>query len=535
MKQLVQYLRSHEWVLLAVCLLSILLAYFTNLGLNPMMADEPTRAVVAMEMIFSGNYIVPTINGELYYNKPPFYTWILAGLFQLFGTFSEWMVRIPSVVPLMLFGYTLFRVCRYYLSYQIGIYAGIMYVTCGRMLVYSGLLGHIDIFYSWLTFGSFVLILYLYERGQILGLFAVSYFLAAIGFLCKGLPSVVFQGITLLTFFIYQKDWKKLFGWQHILGGMVALAILGTYYALYFHQNPDLMGYFDNLWNESSKRTVLDKAWYESLLHPFTFPFEQVMHLLPWSLFVVFLFRKGMWQELMGHPFLKFCVLILGFNSIPYWLSPQTYPRYLFMLYPFVFILIAYGYDKYREHYPQLNKALEGLFFFAGLVLAVGVWAALFIDSVSDVPLREVKTVGLFLAIVSSLYLFAKLPQQRFIIFTILMMLFRLGFDWFVLPHRYKEDGWRPMKDDGLKVAAQTIGSPLYVFPGFQWDHHITYYIERERKEILPISDVIQPDTYYICAERHLQGKSYTLHDTLYNRFKEELYLVTFNPNKIRD
>ena len=529
MKQLVNYLQNHPRVILFVCMGFILLAYLINLGLTPIMADEPTRAVVAMEMIFSGNYIVPTINGELYYNKPPFYTWLLALIFQLSGSFSEWMVRLPSVLPLMLFGYTIYRVCKHYLSAQIGIYAGIMYVTCGRMLVYSGSLGHIDILYSLLTFLGFLSLLYYYEKGQYVKLFVVSYLIMSIGFLSKGLPSIVFQGISLLTFFIYQKDWKKLFSWQHVLGGLLALGILGLYYTAYFTQNPDIEGYLSNLWNESSKRTVLDKVWYESFLHPFTFPFEQVMHLLPWSLFVVFLFRKGMIREFLKDPFLRFCFYILAFNSIPYWLSPQTYPRYLFMLYPFLFIFLAYGYERYRNQFPKINQGLEILFFVLGCVLAIGVWAALFIDTVADVPFKEIKTVSIFVGVVACLYLFAKIPTQRFIIFTLIMMLFRIGFDWFVLPHRYKMDRWTPKKNFGLSILDHSEGSPLYVFPGFQWDHHITYYIERERKEILQTSDEIRPGAFYIGAKRHIEGKEVTIHDTLHNHYDEKLYLVTFN------
>ena len=532
MKQIVTYLESRPHILLAICLVMILIAYFTNLGYYPIMADEPTRAIVAMEMIFSGDYIVPTINGELYYNKPPFYNWILASIFNLSGSMSEWAIRLPSIISLMFFGYTIFLVGRHYVSYQVGLMAGIMYVTCGRMLVYSGLLGHIDIFYSWMTFCGFIIVYYFYEQKSYVWLFLLSYTITAIGFLSKGLPSLVFQGVTLLTFFVYQRDWKRLFSWQHILGGLLALGILAVYYGAYFRENPDIDGYLNNLWNESSKRTVLDKAWYESLIHPFTFPFEQIMHLLPWSLFVVFLSRKGIFREFLAHPFLKFCLLILTFNSIPYWLSPETYPRYLFMLYPFVFIFLAFGYEQYLNHFPIYKRILEYVFLGAGCLLAVGVWAALFVESVADVPFRELKTFTLFLGIVASLYFFLKLPQQRFILFALIMMFFRLGFDWFVLPHRYKEDGWRPMKDFGTSIAYYTQGSPLYIFSDLKWDHSTNYYLERERQDIVRRTDRIYPDTYYIGAERHLQDRLYQVHDTLYNRQGEDLYLVTFNQTK---
>ena len=74
----------------------------------PLFADEPTRALVAIEMMFSDNYWVPTIQGEFYYNKPPLYNWIIAGLFTVTGSMSEFIFRLPSVIPLLLFGLTIF-------------------------------------------------------------------------------------------------------------------------------------------------------------------------------------------------------------------------------------------------------------------------------------------------------------------------------------------------------------------------------------------------------------------------------------------
>ncbi len=528
-ENVIEYLKKHDSVLLIVCLILIPVAYLTNLGLTPIMADEPTRVVVAMEMIFSNNYIVPTINGELYYNKPPFYNWILVLVFQSAGSFSEWIVRLPSVIPLMLFGITIYQVTRYYLNREIGIIAGIMYVTCGRMLIYSGLLGHIDIFYSWLTFLGFMAVLYFYERKQLLTLFVATYVITAIGFLCKGLPSIVFQGITLLTFFIYQKDWKKLFSWQHLLGGFIGLLIIGGYYYSYFQLNPDIEGYLSNLWGESSKRTVLDKPWYESLIHPFTFPFEQIMHLLPWSLYVIFVFRKGMGGVIHAHPFLKFSLYILTANSLVYWLSPETYPRYLFMLYPFVFIIIAFGFVRNRSHYPGILRVIEYLFLGVSIMAGVGVWAALGVEDLNDVPFRVLKVVSLFVGFIVIIYLYVRIPPQRFILFTIIMMLFRLGFDWFVLPHRYKHDKWTDAKISGMKIVEITDDAPLYVFPNFEFEHHLTYYIERGRGKIIQVTDKLYDGAYYICTDGQLAGRSAEIHFEFDSRLNIHLNLVTFN------
>ena len=83
-------------------------AYLINLGSMPLLADEPTRAIVALEMLLSKNNIVPTIIGEYYYNKPPLYNWILLSLYKSTGYINEWIVRLPTVFFTVLFSAIMF-------------------------------------------------------------------------------------------------------------------------------------------------------------------------------------------------------------------------------------------------------------------------------------------------------------------------------------------------------------------------------------------------------------------------------------------
>src|SRR5690606_17574589 len=120
-----------------------------------------TRANVALEMILSENFSVPTVGGEFYYNKPPLYNWILAGVYYMTGNFSEFSTRLPAIIPMFLFAISIFYSVSYFLKdKRIAALSGILFLVNGRMLIYDSMLGHIDIFYSWLTFGSFMLIFY---------------------------------------------------------------------------------------------------------------------------------------------------------------------------------------------------------------------------------------------------------------------------------------------------------------------------------------------------------------------------------------
>lgn len=545
MKKLLSFFRENEYVLYVGAALLLIPIYLLNLGQGAIAMDEPTRALVALEMMFSGNYITPTIFGDFYYNKPPFYNWILVTLFTLTGDESEWMIRLPAVISLFLFGWSIYRIMKPHAGWQASALAAFMFITCGRMLTLSSMIGHIDIFYSWLTFLNFMLIYHFFQQENWWALFLLSYLITAITFLCKGLPSIVFQGITLLTVFSYRKKFWKLFSVQHITSGLLFLGILGLYFWAYSQYN-SLETYFPTLWNESSKRTLIEKSHWETIIHIFTFPFETLMHLLPWSLLVIFCFQKRFWKRVWNSPFFTYCIWITGTNIIIYWLSPETHPRYLFMLYPMLFTLMAVAYFEFSNHMAWGKKLLEGLFLFGSGVVALAVWTIPFLENIqskttfldsiqeihviSELPHANLKMVFLFVVLAVSIWLFTQLPKQRMIMFVIILLWVRLGFNWYIVMHRALTGQIAQYRLHGIHVAQLTADEPLYLMEGYIFNHDLTYYISRERQKILPKSSTIEPNTFYICADHLLKGKSYVLYHKFETRHsRTPVNLVKFN------
>ncbi len=92
-----------------LALIAVLLcfpAFLLNLGTIAFIGDEAIRTLVALEMKLSGNFIVPTLNGEPYYNKPPLYNWFIYLLSMLFGSFGEWPTRVTTLIFLGAFAWT---------------------------------------------------------------------------------------------------------------------------------------------------------------------------------------------------------------------------------------------------------------------------------------------------------------------------------------------------------------------------------------------------------------------------------------------
>jgi 4-amino-4-deoxy-L-arabinose transferase-like glycosyltransferase len=81
------------WIALAV-----LVVVGAGIGLrNPWPADEPRFALIARDMVASGDWLFPHVGGDLYQDKPPLYFWLLAAACALTGS-----VRTSFLLPSLL-------------------------------------------------------------------------------------------------------------------------------------------------------------------------------------------------------------------------------------------------------------------------------------------------------------------------------------------------------------------------------------------------------------------------------------------------
>ena len=78
-------------VALAVC------AIFLELGrMDVYMDNEGQRVAPPYEMLVSGDYVIPTLNGEVYLAKPPLLYWMTAAVYRATGVVNEWTGRLVT-------------------------------------------------------------------------------------------------------------------------------------------------------------------------------------------------------------------------------------------------------------------------------------------------------------------------------------------------------------------------------------------------------------------------------------------------------
>ncbi|MEM9991444.1 MAG: glycosyltransferase family 39 protein, partial [Bacteroidota bacterium] len=356
-------LNTKHPVFLPLFLMLCLFALFQPIGLRPLRAEEPRRSIVAMEMEYSGNYLVPKVNDMYYYNKPPLYNWVLLGFFKLCDSYAEWVVRLPTVVSLILTAILNFFFVRRYLPQKTALWSSLFYVLSADILLYFSMLGEIDIFYSLLVYVQVFAIFHFFQHRQWLLLFGVSYLFTALGVLTKGVPSLAFQALTLLTIFSYNKQFWRLFWWQHIAGILLLFGLVGSYFYAYA-QTPDsgdAIVYMIKLFVESSSRTGLETGIGSTLTNFFRVPTILLKLFLPWTFLMVLLFQKGVKELLIQQPLLKFSFFFIVVNLLVYLISPGTRDRYLYMFLPFVGIIVAYFYQHFEKIPSRPHRILRVL------------------------------------------------------------------------------------------------------------------------------------------------------------------------------
>jgi 4-amino-4-deoxy-L-arabinose transferase-like glycosyltransferase len=235
--------RARRGSIAAVVLLAIV--WFGGLEYRGLFQpDEGRYAEISREMLASGDWITPRLNGLKYFEKPPLQYWATAASFALFGE-DEWTARLWTAVTGFLgllfvvfagnrvgppgagsiAGLVLGSSCAYFLSSQyLTLDMGLTFFMSAALL--SFLLAHEG--------GPPV------KRGWMLLAWAAM----ACAVLTKGLAGIVLPGMVLAVYALLQRDWRLLreLEWGRGLPLFSALAL--PWFIAVQERNPEFFDFF---------------------------------------------------------------------------------------------------------------------------------------------------------------------------------------------------------------------------------------------------------------------------------------------------
>ena len=233
------------WTLL---LLAGGLVWFAVLGVRPLFnPDEGRYAQIPAEMLASGDYTVPHLDGLVYLEKPPLQYWATALALAAFGH-NAWAARLVAATSAVLALVFLFLLGRRAWDAERGLTGAAMAASM-LLYVFMGQLLTLDMMLScWLTIASVAFCLAQLERdlapARTRRWMLVCWGAMAAATLTKGLVGIVLPGAVLVLYTLLQRDRAA---WRHLhLGKGLALyaALVVPWFVLVERAHP---GAFDFL------------------------------------------------------------------------------------------------------------------------------------------------------------------------------------------------------------------------------------------------------------------------------------------------
>lgn len=370
-------------------LIGFLLVWFYMLGARTLVpTDEGRYAEMAREMLVTGDWITPRLNGIKYFEKPPLQAWMNTITFALFGV-GEWQARlwtglcgllgialiahtgtkvfnrrIGIQAALVLASSLLWAASAHFNSLDLGVAAMMTIALCGLLLAQRAAATAQE------------------QRNGMLMCWAGM----ALAVLSKGLIGVVLPGAVLVLYTLIAGDWAI---WRRLhlgKGLLLFFLIVCPWFILVALKNPEHPQFF--FIHEHFQRFTSDV---HKRNKPVTFFVPLLaIGILPWLGFLLQSLFKGIRQEKQAnHPFQPKKLLLIWtiFIFVFFSASHSKLTGYILPIFPSLALLIAI---QLEQASARTMKWAAGLLLLVGLCGVIGGFVAPAYLAVADDPPVEI-------------------------------------------------------------------------------------------------------------------------------------------------
>jgi hypothetical protein len=212
-----------------------------------------------------------------------------------------------------------------------------------------------------------------------------------------------------------------------------------------------------------------------------------------------------------------YCSGAFVINILPYWVSPEVFPRYILMLAPLIFT-VFYGLYISLDQKGAIYKYYQWLFLFLGFGSIVFLLASLMNDKVDLIDNAFMKGGGCLFASFVFIYFMLKGSNKILILVNMLFVL-RIAFDLFILPIRTIEDKGLVAKNDAIEFVEKYGDREIRMYKKSIRDYTTIFHIESQTRKI--ISPALNADIL-IYNNHDLEGATvpsgYKIIDSIYVR-----------------
>jgi 4-amino-4-deoxy-L-arabinose transferase-like glycosyltransferase len=267
-------------IILAIFGVALFFSYLGGWDLwNP---DEPRYAQVAKEMLHGEGWIIPHLNSAVYYDKPPFLFWLIAGATKGFGAMNEVAARLPSaffglltIILVFFFGKRLY-------DERAGFFAALVLATSGEFF-WLARRADFDITLTFFTtVAIFCFCVGFQQKGWRFFYYLIAFAAMALGFFTKLYPALIVPFFAVGGYFLWQKRLRFFVDPAHLPGiALFVTMIGGWFYLAYLKGGADYL--FGLLFQQTASTFFVTFGHREPFFYYFwNFPAD----FLPWTLFV---------------------------------------------------------------------------------------------------------------------------------------------------------------------------------------------------------------------------------------------------------
>ncbi len=185
---------TQDWLYLGTLALTGTLMLFTGLSIKSLWGSEGRWAEISREMLLTGNYFLPTINGMVYFDKPLLSYWAIIP-FAYDGVVTEAAARMPGAIAGFFAVIATFSIGRRMFDGKMGFISSLFLLSSVMFVFWSRTASAetLNLLAIWMSFWIFI-------SGANLGFLMhilLLYSICSVSAFCKGplSPAVVFVSI----------------------------------------------------------------------------------------------------------------------------------------------------------------------------------------------------------------------------------------------------------------------------------------------------------------------------------------------------
>ncbi|MEO8567216.1 MAG: glycosyltransferase family 39 protein [Betaproteobacteria bacterium] len=319
------------------------LIWFANLDYRRLIhPDEGRYAEIPRELVTSGDWLTPRLDGIKYFEKPALQYWLTAAAYEAFGI-HQWTARLwPALAGfagVLFIGYVGLRLG----GPRLGLYSAAALGGC----IWYVLNAHILTLDSGLTlwmsvgFGALLVAQRSASTGrEQRGWMLIAWSALALAVLSKGLIGVVLPGASLFVYSLLTRDWTV---WRrlHLSGGLLLFALIAApWFIAVSLANPEFFRFF--FIHEHFERFLTNEHHREGAWWYFIPIFAA--GILPWLTVVVWTAPR-MWSgpvaDSNGFSWQRYALVWSAFIFVFFTMSSSKLPSYILPIFPALALLIG--------------------------------------------------------------------------------------------------------------------------------------------------------------------------------------------------